>query len=947
MSEAGPARRGFRENVMSSERRSRHRCLDHLLAFCATAGSDSRPVQAKLLTMSKDAPSNAPAVAAAFLQQFLADAERGTARSLADYQHCYPGHEQLIAAEFAELQGSGANEPAPREPAAGDASRPDAVSDPALIRGAVAERYEDEQELARGGMGTIYRVFDPALKRTIAKKVLGITRKGSTSIGALMGRFLGEAQVTAQLDHPGIVPVHELGIDADGRVYFTMSLVRGRNLHEIIELVRQGRDGWTRTRALGVLQRVCEAVAFAHSKGVIHRDLKPANIMVGPFGQTYVLDWGLARVGTTATDPSEAASVDWIDDAPHLTREGDVMGTPAYMAPEQARGEIDAVGPRSDVYAIGAMLYHLLGGRIPYADAGTTTWQAMLDATLSGPPTPLREIVRDVPEELVAIQERAMARDPGDRYASAQDLGEDLRAFLEMRVVRAHRTGAFAELRKWVRRNRVAAVAAALALLSLVAGLGTSLWLRGIADESAEHAVLQLEVRQAVLDFLNKDLLASVAPGALGKDVTMREALDQAAKSIDGRFPDQPLVEAAVRRTIGDTYRRLGELPEAERHLVRSVELFTGNGAEPSATLDARRVLGIVYGEQNRLHEAANEGREILALSNTAFGPEHDDTLTAANNLGLIYTRLGRWDEAEELLRRAFETRHRTLGPDHDHTLVSMCNLGLLYYNTGRLREAEPLIKGELDLCAAKHGEANPGTLVSMNNYANLLAAAGRYEEALREHERIFRISEQVEGERHPHTVHLLVARSRILLRLERWDECRSVLEIARVRASDLEPDHTDRLEIDLLEAQVLVETGQAAAALPATADLLARFRRVAGDHAMRTSGIWRLRAKALRLAGKPSDGLDEIDAAIAALGDDDTGEAAQHHILRGQLLADLDRDDEAEAELLRAERYFREHVPQGYDHEAVMQALIAFYDANGREGDAATWRTRLESERR
>ena len=897
------------------------------LAFCYGHG------------MPKDGHPDEPAILAAFLKRILDDKERGAERSLTDYQRQFPGHEGAIAAEFARL-GSGELSGT----CVDGTLESECARDRSLIRGSVADRYRDEQEIAAGGMGTIYRVWDPSLERGIAKKVLGSRKQGPGSTAGLVERFLDEAQVTAQLDHPGIVPVHELGIDAAGRVYFTMSLVRGQNFKEIIDLVHRGEDGWTRTRALGVLQRVCEAVAFAHSKGVIHRDLKPANIMVGPFGQTYVLDWGLARVEGQSVRSHGDQGTKSEPASPNLTREGDIVGTPAYMAPEQARGELEAVGPHSDVYAIGAMLYHLLAGRMPYADAGSKTWQAVLDATLSGSPTPLRTLRRDIPEELVAIQERAMNREPGRRYESAQDLGDDLRAFLETRVVRAHRTGAFAELNKWVRRNRLAASAAALALVSLVAGLGTSLWLKGVADASAQRAVLQAEIRQAVLDFLNEDLLAAVAPGAAGKDATMREVLDRAAQGIEGRFPDQPLVEAAVRRTLGDTYRRLGVLDEAERHITRSVALHSEHGGgDAVATLDARRVLAIVYRRQNRLRDAERVDREVLAISREAFGPEHDDTLAAANNLGLVLTYLGERDEAESLLREVYEVRRRKLGVNHDDTLVSMCNLGLLYYNAGRFREAEPLIKGELDLCVAKHGEEDPGTLVSMNNHANLLQAMGRYVEAIQAHERVFRISDKTNGERHPETIGSLLNQARIQFKLERHDRVRELLGEARARSVELGPDHGARLETELLDAELSLAAGDIPAALTATADLLAWHRRVLGDRAMRTLEVWRLRAVAIQEDGRPADSLREIDAAIAAGGDDETLELTKQRILRGRLLVELQQFGPAEVELLAAERYLANNLPEDPDHLAVIDELIDVYDRSGQPDLAAEWRARRQ----
>src|SRR5690349_9790589 len=239
-------------------------------------------------------------------------------------------------------------------------------------RRAASGRYSVRGEVARGGMGAILRVFDEDLRRNLAMKVVlsqvdAKTPGGTRAVDSvLLGRFLEEAQITSQLEHPGIVPVHELGLDPDGRVFFTMRLVSGRDLEKIFALVRAGEEGWTQTRAVGVVLKICEAMSYAHDKRVIHRDLKPANVMVGRFGEVYVMDWGLARVldkeGTPAPlverHPSGIGVSTSRYDARHTvsgsamqTMDGDIVGTPAYMSPEQARGNLAEMGPASDVYS--------------------------------------------------------------------------------------------------------------------------------------------------------------------------------------------------------------------------------------------------------------------------------------------------------------------------------------------------------------------------------------------------------------------------------------------------------------------------------------------------------------------------------------------------------------------------------------------------------------------
>ncbi len=366
----------------------------------------------------------------------------------------------------------------------------------------VGGRYEIKQDVASGGMGTILRVWDGDLRRNLAMKVMHGRGAGSSSPGGAseassvdperLGRFLEEAQITGQLDHPGVVPVHDLGIDSKGRCYFTMRFVRGRELKDVLDLAREGKEGWTRTKVLGVILKVCEAMAYAHSKGVVHRDLKPANVMVGRFGETYVMDWGLARVlGRRDSHdlrlkprPEDASALSLVrtvrrdetdqnPESPLVTMDGDVIGTPSYMAPEQARGKLEEVGPRSDVYSLGAILYYMHTGQAPYVKPGErVSPHTVLARVLDGPPTPVEKLAPHEPVELVAICAKAMRRDPEQRYGSMLEVADDIQAFLENRVVRAYERGSLAEFKKWVVRNKgMAAGVAGMVTLTLAGSL--------------------------------------------------------------------------------------------------------------------------------------------------------------------------------------------------------------------------------------------------------------------------------------------------------------------------------------------------------------------------------------------------------------------------------------------------------------------------------------------
>ncbi|MCC7014137.1 MAG: protein kinase [Planctomycetes bacterium] len=375
--------------------------------------------------------------------------------------------------------------------------------------------YQVGERIARGGMGEIVAVHDPVLRRDMVMKIVrGDDWRACDERARRVERFLREARTTGQLDHPGIVPVHELGVHSDGRPYFTMKRVRGQTLADLFAQHRKGDIDWSQARLLIVLQRVCEATAYAHSRGAIHRDLKPANVMVGDFGEVYVMDWGLSKLRDDAGQP-ETSSVGASSSGDSLaTMEGEVIGTPCYMSPEQAAGAQNHVGPATDVYAIGAMLYELICGSPPYCVEGRAPPpHAVLARLLRGPPAPLEHCAPRTPAELLAICDKAMRRDPRQRFVDARDLASDLAAFAEDRVVRAHRTGPIVELRKWIRRNRALTASAAMALLAVLVG---SVWIARANRDLA--GALQSQVETARFGAYRSNLLLAQAELEAGND---------------------------------------------------------------------------------------------------------------------------------------------------------------------------------------------------------------------------------------------------------------------------------------------------------------------------------------------------------------------------------------------------------------------------------------------
>ncbi len=354
------------------------------------------------------------------------------------------------------------------------------LPDPQVARDLLAEldrfpaptgALSDHEILAQGSVADIELAWDHVVERWVVVKRLRSQPHDHDPVR--LRRFLDEARITGSLNHPAIVAVHTLSRDTDGRPYFTMRRVDGLTLGEVFRAYRAREREWELPAVVRVLVQLSEALAYAHANGVVHRDVKPDNVMCGRFGDVYLLDWGVARRVAehgSASDETERGQVAPASQA--RTLDGQVVGTPHYMAPEQAAGSAGAVDVRVDVYSVGAILYELLTGRAPYAESGLTA-EAVLQKLRAGPPEPVAQLAPHANDELQAICDKAMARDVGERYPDAGALAADLRAWLEGRVVRAHRTGAAAELRKWIGRNRSTATIAMIALLLV---FGTSLF---------------------------------------------------------------------------------------------------------------------------------------------------------------------------------------------------------------------------------------------------------------------------------------------------------------------------------------------------------------------------------------------------------------------------------------------------------------------------------------
>ncbi len=457
---------------------------------------------------------------------------------------------------------------------------------------------------ARGGLGAVFVALDSELHREVALKQI---LDSHADDAASRQRFLLEAEITGGLEHPGIVPVYGLGTYADGRPFYAMRFIRGDSLKEAIEEFHANAaskaDAGRRSLGLRKLLRrfvdVCNAIDYAHSRGVLHRDIKPGNIIVGKYGETLVVDWGLAKAtGQFDSDSGERMLVPASSSGSAETLPGSALGTPAYMSPEQARGDQRAMGPWSDVYSLGASLYCLLTGRLPFQgdDVG-----AVLRAVQNGAFPPPRQLDPTTDRALEAICLKAMAAKPADRYSSAKSLAEDVERWTADEPVTAWHEPLIRRFGRWARRHRPLVARAAMLLISAVVALSVGAVL--INRERARSESNFRLARQAV-----DDMYTQVAERWLSEQAQLeplqREFLTKALHFYE-RFARSSNNDPGIRREAGKAARRVGEIQQrlgawkdAETAYRRALDIFGALEDEDAAAAETRRELAYTH---NRL----------------------------------------------------------------------------------------------------------------------------------------------------------------------------------------------------------------------------------------------------------------------------------------------------------------------------------------------------------
>lgn len=638
------------------------------------------------------------------------------------------------------------------------------------------------ERLGSGGMGEVFVGVQDTLDREVAVKAIRVDRRLD---GAARRRFLREARILSQLEHPNICRLYDL-IEVDGQDFIVLELIRGRSLRELVG------ESPSEAEKLDIAEQVVAALAAAHAISVVHRDLKPENIMVADDGTVKVLDFGLARRTAETEHPPSPVSEPPSEDVPPnaavaeagWTRLGDVLGTPRYMSPEQARGE--ALTAASDMYAFGLLLQELWTGRPPYG-VGLTA-EEMVQKAMWGDIAPAEGIDLQVTGLIGSLT----VFEPGQRPTAAA-AADRLRWIKEL---------------PW-RRARKRATTAAVAALVLAAVTSTAGFF--IARQAQRRAEAARTEAEAVNQFL-RGMLASAAPDRQGIDTKVVDVLGGAAATVDSDFANHPLSRASVHFTLGETYLSLGVWPAARDQLesaaeIRRIEL----GPDHRATLKAQTLVGVALSNDGRWADAEASLRNTLERCRRALGDDDADTVAAGANLAVVLQRLNRYDEAEPMVRQEVGWKRRALGEEDGGTLDARLSLANLLARSGRSNEAEIAFRDILAIRQRVFGDDHPDTISTASNLAVLL---GRNEARAAEAEAMFAETverrQRVFGPDHPETLRTVDMQAVLLRRMGRYEEAEALSrEVLERRLATLGQQHPDVLESKMTLAVVLTKQGR------------------------------------------------------------------------------------------------------------------------------------------
>ncbi len=902
--------------------------------------------------------------------EFAERYRRGERPTVSEYAEKHPElaaqiHELFPALVAMEQFGSGANQTS--EPAA---PRPETV-------GPIPERLGDYRilrEIARGGMGIVYEAVQESLGRHVALKVLPQYRLHDPN---QLERFQREARAAAMLHHTNIVPVFGVG-EHNGVHYYAMQYIQGQGLDAVLREVKQlrgfttaqpatsfvaggdlasaasvaielvsgrfagpsgalaetvsvaesrppppGKDSATTPLGVGpgpsssassivgqsgspyyrsvarLGVQVAEALAYAHHHKLLHRDIKPSNLLLDLQGTIWVTDFGLVKAeGTDA-----------------LTQTGDIVGTLRYMAPERFRGQGDA---RSDVYALGLTLYEMLTLEPAFA---ADQRSVLIDKILHEEPSKPRQIDPRIPSDLETIALKAIAKEPGDRYATASQLAEDLRRFAAGRPILARRARISERAVKWARRRPAIAALLGLVALATATGLGGVLWQwcaavtarldaeresgrakvqtelaeqarraeaaqRAVAKAGEQRALEEKRIAEAVRTFLQRDLLEQANPAEQAEAVwragggfetienpTIKELLDRAASQltpgkIEEKFPGQLEVQASILKTVGTTYCGIGEFAKGVEFLTRSSEAYSHTlGANHADTLTCLDNLARACLWAGKTVEAVNLFEQVRDARVKILGAGQPETLSTLHGLGEAYLSAGKGGEAVALYERLRDACVKKLGPEHPQTLFTLHGLAAAYFSAGKTAEALALLVHLRETCVRKLGADHPQSLAALHDLAQTYRAAGKTAEAIALYEQVRDASVKKIGADHPFTLAALDNLAGAYLLAGRTSEAVALFQQVRAaRVKKLGAHHASTFISlnNLAEAyRAAGKTDEAIALFEQVRD--ARVKSLGSDHPQTLATFAGL-GGAYQAAGKPERALPLLQQAAAGI---------------------------------------------------------------------------------
>jgi eukaryotic-like serine/threonine-protein kinase len=748
--------------------------------------------------------------------------------------------------------------------------------------------YRIVRLLGEGGMGAVYEAEQDQPRRIVALKVI----KSAWASPSLLHRFEQESAALARLHHPGIAQVYEAGTADSGtgtQPYFAMEYIVGGQT-----LTEHAKDrGLNTEQRLNLIAEVCDAVQHAHQRGIIHRDLKPGNILVDEHGHPKILDFGVARITDSDTQATRQTDV------------GQLVGTLAYMSPEQALADPLALDTRSDVYALGVILYELLAGKLPY-DLSNKLHEAVLTIREKDA-TSLSSVSRIYRGDIETVVAKAMEKDKARRYASAADLAADIRRHLKDEPIVARPASAGYQLYKFSRRHRALVGGIAAVFVVLLGGIVVStleaarargaehaavlagqtaaierdhartaeqqaiqernravtaehqaeqdrnrardsevraLNDRNLAVEQKKRAATEAATAAAVNNFLQNDLLAQASNATQATpdskpdpNLTVRMALDRAATRVEGKFTNQPLVEAAIRQTLGHTYSDLGAYPEAEKHLQRAIDLRSRIlGPEHQDTLESQLLLADCLNTDLKPAQAEPLMTKVLEIERRLFGESDPRTLEAISTMGYTYVRQGKYPEAEALLRPALDRARRALDNDDPALLLILTNLAPALANQGKLAQAATV---EIDLLQASrrvNGPEHPHTVGAMQTLASYYARMRQLSKAAELYQQVIEIQGRVRGADHPNRLLTMGGLARLYQLEGKFEESKQLYLklIAAWRRVGGDEDSRTLTAINNLTI-VYSQQGQYADAERLLENLLAIRQRVSGEEGLET----------------------------------------------------------------------------------------------------------------